>query len=91
MPEVPQPATSATGIAGAAAGWTVTTRSPASGDVITAPIAAWVLIPSAVGPLGDHDLVQPVFLIDGSLWTTAEYNEVFGYGVAIHAPARATS
>jgi hypothetical protein len=69
----------------------VTTVSPSSGDPVTAPIAAWVLTPSAAGPLGEHDLVQPVFLVDGGLWSTAEYNEVFGSGVTINPPTEAAS
>lgn len=91
MPETPQPPTAATGIAGAGPGWTVTVGDPSSGQPITAPIAAWVLMPNAAGPLGDRDLVQPAFLIDGSLWTSAEYNEVFGYGVTVNPPAGAAS
>ncbi|MGW3427529.1 hypothetical protein ACWDHW_06170 [Streptomyces melanosporofaciens] len=87
MPESPKPAPAATGITAAAPGWTVTTVSPASGDPVSAPIAAWVLTPSTAGPLGDHDLVQPVFVVDGGMWTTAEYNEVFGYGVTINPPS----
>lgn len=87
MPENPQPPTSATGIAGAAPGWTVTVGDPRNGQPITAPVAAWVLTPNATGPLGDHDLVHAVFLVDGGLWTTAEYNEIFGYGVTINPPA----
>lgn len=87
MPEVPQTPHTATGIAGAAPGWTVTTGDPRNGDPVTAPVAAWILTPSAAGQFGDSDLVQPVFVINGGVWTTAEYNEVFGYGVAINPPA----
>lgn len=91
MPEAHQSPRSATGITGAAPGWTVTTVSPASGDPITVPIAAWILTPEAAGPLGDHDLVQPVFAVDGGVWTTSEYNEIFGYGITVNPPAEATS
>lgn len=87
MPETPQPAHTTTGITTAAAGWTVTTVSPSSGDPVTAPVAAWILTPSAAGTFGDHDLVQPVFVVEGGVWTTAEYNEVFGYGVTVNPPA----
>ncbi len=87
MPEVPQPTHAATAITTAAPGWTVTTASPVSGDQISAPIVAWILTPNAAGPLGDNDLVQPVFVVDGGVWTTAEYNEVFGYGVTINPPS----
>jgi hypothetical protein len=91
MPEVPHPTQAAVAITTAAPGWTVTTVSPSSGDPVSAPIAAWVLTPSASGPLGDHDLVQPVFAVDGGVWTTAEYNEVFGYGVTINPPTDTVS
>lgn len=91
MPEVPQSTQPATGITGAAPGWTVATSDPRNGDPIIAPIAAWILTPSAAGPLGDSDLVQPVFVVDGGVWTTAEYNEVFGYGVTVNPPAEPAS
>lgn len=86
MPESPQPSTAATGITTAAPGWTVTTTSPTSGEPISAPIVAWILVPCTDGPLGDTGHVHPVFVADGSTWTTPEYNEVFGYGVEIVPP-----
>lgn len=89
MPVSPQASPSATGITAAAPGWTVTTCSPTSGDPASAPIVAWILTPCAAGPLGDGDLVQPAFVVEGSVWTTAEYNEVFGYGVTINPPTEA--
>lgn len=76
-----------TAIAAAAPGWTVTTGSPKTGEEITVPIAAWVLAPTAAGQLGDSDLVQPAFVIDGGVWTTAEYTEVFSYAVHVNPPA----
>ncbi|MET9506891.1 hypothetical protein ABZX62_00135 [Streptomyces flavidovirens] len=90
MPDSPQPPPAATAITTAAPGWTVTTLTPQGGEPTSAPIAAWILTPHAAGPLGDSDLVQPVFVIDGSVWTTAEYNEIFGYGVTVVPPSGAT-
>ena len=87
MPEVPKPTPSATAITTAAPGWTVTVGDPKNGDRITVPVAAWILTPKAAGPLEDGDLVQPVFAVDGGIWTTAEYNEIFGYGVEVNPPS----
>lgn len=86
MPDSPKSTPAATGITTAAPGWTVTVGDPRNGEPVTAPIAAWILTPDAAGPLGDSDLVQPVFVVDGGAWTTGEYNEVFGYGVTINPP-----
>lgn len=83
----PTPGTAPQSIAAAIPGWTVTVRSPSSGDPIAVPVAAWVLAPSAAGEFGDHDLVQPAFLLDGGMWTSAEFNEVFGGGVTVSGPA----
>ncbi|MFD5724683.1 hypothetical protein ACFWMT_01090 [Streptomyces sp. NPDC058368] len=91
MPESLQPCTSGTAITTAAPGWTVTTRSMSSGEVVAAPIAAWILVPCDDGPLGDSGHVHPVFVLDGSTWTTPEYNEVFGYGVEIVPPPATAS
>lgn len=87
MPDSPKPTASAIGIATATSGWTVTVGDPNNGDPVTAPIAAWILTPSAAGEFGDSDSVQPVFVVRGSAWTTAEYNEVFSYGVTINPPS----
>lgn len=91
MPDSSKPAPSATGITTAVPGWTVTVGDPRNGAPLTAPIAAWTLTPKAAGPLGDNDLIQPVFVIDGWVWTAAEYSEVFGYGLKINPPSGPTS
>lgn len=76
-----------TALTTAAPGWTITIGSPRSGDQVTVPVVAWAAVTPGEGPADIYMRVEAVFVVDGSVWSTSDYREVFGYATEIHPPA----
>ncbi|EFL01615.1 predicted protein [Streptomyces sp. SPB78] len=68
----------------AAPGWTVSIDSPVGRGPVTAPVVAWVARSPETDPASMH--VEPAFVVDGSVWTASEYDEIFGPITAITPP-----